>query len=86
MSDNQPITYQLILTKDGEIETVNTPEMTEFVRRLTACLNACEGLSTEELERGIVQDMQKAIGEVVPLLTEHHNVLQENVHLKARAA
>lgn len=31
------------------------------LRRIDACVSACEGLSTEELKRGLVQDMLDAL-------------------------
>jgi thiamine phosphate synthase YjbQ (UPF0047 family) len=77
--------YKLILTTDGEVEVQNTPEMAEFVRRLSACVHACEGITTEELERGIIQDMQRVINEMVPLIQDHKSLL-ETVNKQARAA
>ena len=35
-----------------------------------ACVNACEGISTEELEQGIVKDMRRVLAEVAPILYE----------------
>ena len=60
---------QFILSTEGEIYGEDTADNREIVRRIHACVNACEGISTEELEKGIVRDMQRVIGEVVPLLT-----------------
>jgi hypothetical protein len=57
-----------IVTAEGEIHGEDTPENREAVRRIHACVNACEGLSTAELESGIVQDMQRVLADVVPLL------------------
>jgi hypothetical protein len=57
-----------VLTTDGEIHGQDTDGNREIVRRIHACVNACDGISTEELEQGIVQDMRRALAEVVPLL------------------
>jgi hypothetical protein len=59
---------QVIVTPAGEIHGSNTPESRELARRIQACINACAGLSTEELERGIIADMTRVIGLVTPLL------------------
>jgi hypothetical protein len=42
----------------------------EAMRRLEACVFACEGISTEELEGGLIGRMRDAIVKVVPLLEE----------------
>ena len=60
----------LVITHEGSLHGEDTPENREIVRRIHACVNACEGISLEELERGIVQDMRRVIGEVAPLLKE----------------
>jgi len=52
----------------GDIYGDNTPENQDIVRRIHACVNACEGISTEELEHGIIGDMAQAISQIVPLL------------------
>ena len=44
-----------------------------------SCGDACDGITTEELERGIVQDMQRVIGQVAPLLAEKKDALQQLV-------
>jgi hypothetical protein len=63
-----------ILSCDGEILGVDTPGNRDLVRRIHACVAACEGLTTEELERGIVADMRNAIEQVVPLLVNRPDV------------
>lgn len=60
----------LILTMEGELHGVNTPENREIVRRIHACVAACEGISTAELERGIIQDMRRTLQSVVPILEQ----------------
>jgi hypothetical protein len=42
----------------------------EMLRRIQACVDACDGISTEELEEGIVQDMQRVLREVAPIIAE----------------
>ena len=59
---------RFILATDGELYGRDTPEDRELVRRIQACVAACEGISTEELERGIIADMRRVLAQVVPLL------------------
>jgi hypothetical protein len=59
-----------VLTVAGDIHGEESPESREIVRRIHACVNACEGLSTDELEGGVVQDMRRVISQVAPLLKE----------------
>ncbi|MCA9092324.1 MAG: hypothetical protein KDA68_02460 [Planctomycetaceae bacterium] len=40
----------------------------ESIRRVQACLIACEGITTEDLERGIIQEMRQTLKDVIPLL------------------
>ena len=40
----------------------------ESLRRVQACLIACEGITTEDLERGIIQEMRQTLKDVIPLL------------------
>jgi hypothetical protein len=58
----------LVLTNEGELYGADTPENRQLSRRLKACFLACEGISTEELEQGIVADMRRVISEVEPVL------------------
>jgi len=60
----------LILTAGGDILGNDTPRNRELARRVKACLNACDGISTDELERGVVADMCRVLMQVVPML-EH---------------
>lgn len=57
-----------VITPDGELFGPDSDEARELVRRLRACFFACEGLSTQELEAGIVADMRRVIAQVHPLL------------------
>ena len=72
MSDisHSPKAPHFIVSTEGEILGHETAENREIVRRIHACMNACEGISTEELEKGIIQDMQRVLAGVVPLLQE----------------
>lgn len=63
-----------ILTLNGDILAEDTPENREIVRRIHACVQACEGLSTDELEQGIVREMRNAIGDVIPLLEKRRPI------------
>lgn len=72
MSENRHTTIRpphfIISTDDGAIHGEETEENRELVRRIQACVNACAEISTEELERGIIQDMQRVLAEVIPVL------------------
>jgi len=70
-----------LLAADGRIHGEDTPENRELVRRIETCLKACEGISTEELEAGIIQDMCRALAGVVPLLRER----TESTAIRVRA-
>ena len=59
-----------ILTREGDIHGVDTPGNRELVRRIHACVQACEGLTTEELENGVIKDMQRVITMVIPILQD----------------
>ena len=61
---------QFIVTTEGEMLGEDTPENKEIVRRIHACVDACGQISTEDLERGIIQDMCNVMAQVVPLLEE----------------
>jgi hypothetical protein len=63
-----------VVSTDGELHAEDTPENREIARRIRACVNACEGISTEELEQGIIQDMRRALASVVPLLQANNHV------------
>ncbi|MDZ4685489.1 MAG: hypothetical protein SH850_10535 [Planctomycetaceae bacterium] len=60
----------LILTAGGDILGSDTPRNRELARRIKACLNACDGISTDELERGVVADMCRVLMQVVPMLEQ----------------
>ncbi len=68
-----------IVSMEGDVLGEDTPENREIVRRIHACVNACDGISTEELEKGILQDMQRVLSSVIPLLTEKGQV-ELNAH------
>ena len=72
-----PKPHFVISTEDGAIHGEETPDNQEIVRRIHACVTACEGLSTEELERGIIQDMQRVLAEVVPVLQDRVSSQQQ---------
>ena len=59
-----------VITHENSLHGEDTVENRDIVRRIHACMNACEGISTEELEKGIVQDMRRVLGQVAPLLAE----------------
>lgn len=59
---------KFILSTEGELYGSDTPENRELVRRIHACVSACEGISTDELEQGVVGEMRRVLSEVIPLL------------------
>ena len=59
-----------IITASGDLYGEDTPENRELARRIRACVNACEGIPTEDLERGIIQDMRRVLEMAVPLLAD----------------
>lgn len=67
----------------GDVYGEDTEENREIVRRIHACVNACEGISTEELEKGILQDMQRVIAQAVPLLAEKKDSLEQRIQQHA---
>jgi hypothetical protein len=61
-------TPRFVLTTQGELYGQDTTENREIVRRIHACVAACEGISTEDLERGVVAEMRQVIADVLPIL------------------
>ncbi|VAX39836.1 hypothetical protein MNBD_PLANCTO02-27 [hydrothermal vent metagenome] len=70
-----------VLTSAGELHGEDTPENREIVRRIHACVAACNGISTEELEKGIVQDMRSVIATVAPILEENIDQRRESMNI-----
>lgn len=68
---------EFIVTTEGEVLGQDTPENREIVRRIHACVNACQDISTEELEKGIIGDMRKVLSEVVPFIEGNLSELNE---------
>ena len=49
----------------GEGEGLTVPLFSPaLMRRIQACVAACEGFSTEQLEAGIIQEMQRTLVQV----------------------
>ncbi|GAB4147787.1 MAG: hypothetical protein Tsb009_21150 [Planctomycetaceae bacterium] len=71
-----------VVSTEGEILGEDTASNREIVRRIHACVNACEGISTEELESGIIADMRRVIAELVPVLQNQ----QKNQPAKSSAS
>ena len=55
----KPIPGQVVAQCD------EVPEMEANARRICAAVNACKGISTETLERGIIADLRHALGELL---------------------
>lgn len=67
---------QLIITAAGDLLGPDTPENQDLARRIRACINACNGLSTEDLENGLIQDLCRTVMQVAPLLQAQNRELQ----------
>ena len=67
-----------VLTHEGELHGEDSLENREIVRRIHACVNACDGISTEELESGIVDDMRTVIAQVAPILHEKNQTAAQS--------
>jgi hypothetical protein len=55
----KPIPGQVVAQCD------EVPEMEANARRICAAVNACEGIGTQALERGIIADLRRLLGELV---------------------
>lgn len=75
-STEQHQTPHFLLSHEGELHGEDTADNRELVRRIQACVHACEGISTDELERGIVADMRRVLENVAPLLKAQNAVLK----------
>ncbi|MEX0716099.1 MAG: hypothetical protein WD066_05915 [Planctomycetaceae bacterium] len=78
--DQQLPRCRVVVTADGDLHAEDTPENRDLARRLLACVNACAGISTEELESGVVADMRRVIENVAPLLRDKRGELERRVH------
>ena len=65
-----------VISSEGELLGEDTPENQELVRRVVACVNACYGITTEELESGIIKDMRRVIAQTAPLLEERSQMTE----------
>jgi hypothetical protein len=75
MSDAaRPRTPYFVISHEGTLHGEDTPENREIVRRIHACVEACEGISTTELEEGVVADMRRVLAQVVPVLQQRTRV------------
>ena len=59
---------QFVLTSDGDLYGQDCAEHRELAHRIQACVAACAGISTAELEQGVVAEMRRVLAQVVPLL------------------
>ena len=67
-ADDVTVTPQFIVTAEGDLLGEDTAANRETVRRIRACVNACEGLTTADLENGIVVQMTRLVSELTPLI------------------
>jgi hypothetical protein len=79
---------RFVVTADGDLHAEDTPQNREIARRVRACVNACAGITTEDLENGVVADMRRAIAGIAPLLRETESGLRQRIesHREAGAA
>lgn len=68
---------QLIITAAGDVFGPDTPENQDLARRIRACINACAGLTTEDLENGLIQDLCRTVMQVAPLLQAQKRELNQ---------
>ncbi|MCH8828913.1 MAG: hypothetical protein IID45_04975 [Planctomycetes bacterium] len=66
-----------IVTSDGSLHGEDSDENRDIAQRIHACVNACDGITTEELESGVIQDMRRIIGQVIPLLQSQQPATQQ---------
>ncbi|MBX3452606.1 MAG: hypothetical protein KF777_23915 [Planctomycetaceae bacterium] len=66
-----------VLSTEGELLGVDTPANRDLVRRIEACVAACEGISTEELEAGIITQMRELLAQMVPVLQARQTQLTD---------
>jgi hypothetical protein len=69
-------TPQFVVTVEGDVYGEDTPESREIVRRIHACVNACAGITTEELENGIIDDLRRMVNNIVPLLQDKRDAIE----------
>ncbi len=58
---------QITVTGAGDIYATDTPENRELARRVQACVNACAGFTTGDLERGVLTEMRQVIEQLAPI-------------------
>jgi len=66
-----------VLSVEGDLHGLDTPGNRELIRRIEACVRACDGISTEELEQGVVGQMRQLLQDIVPVLQSRQATLQE---------
>ncbi len=67
-SEHQLKGPHFVISADGSILGEDSPENRDIARRIHACVNACDGISTEELESGVISEMRTMIADLVPIL------------------
>ena len=66
----KPVEAPHFRVSSSKAEPPTEQQDAENLRRIRACVNACETISTEDLERGVVQDMQRVLQQVAPIVEE----------------
>ena len=67
-ADDTTSTPHFVVTADGDLLGEDHAANRELVRRISACVTACEGLTTADLEAGIVSRMMTLVAELTPLM------------------
>lgn len=68
LADNTPVVQSVSLEEDNficQVEGRDTGEAHANARRICTTVNACKGIGTEALERGIVADLRHILGELL---------------------
>lgn len=68
-ASDRTTTPEFVVTADGDLLGEDSASNRELVRRIKACVNACDGLTTADLEAGIVRQMTTLVAELTPLLS-----------------
>lgn len=70
---------------DEETQEFFESQMKAYAERIVACVNACEGISTEALNDGVVKDMYEALKSIMdaPAISSRHTNQAQKALAKA---
>ncbi len=66
--------YEWAIACDVDPESTNGPEAAANARRIVACVNALAGLTTEEIESGILKQVIEKVAEALDKFKAKHNI------------